>query len=408
MRHANPADPTDPAPRLTELDWVRIAAFALLVLYHVGMYYVSWGWHVKSPRPAPGLETGMLLLNPWRLPLLFVVSGAATALMAASGRALVGPRSLRLLLPLALGMVLVVPPQAYLEAQQRFGYGGGYGEFLRLYFSGHRGLCDGAGCLVLPTWNHLWFLPYLWLYTVLAAAGWRAWPRWHAAPGWRWLGSGVRLLWLPVLLLALWRLTLFPRFPTTHDFIHDGYDHALYATLFVLGAALFGPRDDAHGAWAAAVRWRWWALAAAIGAHVVQRLAMVPDGGALAEPTLAALRVLSAAKQWLPVVAVLGFARRHLAGRDGPWRRRLTAAAFPFYVLHQTVIVLAAPPLSRLGLPLALEAAVLAGLTVAACVAGYAIVRRLPPWLALGFGHDAPARRRHAYTAHSAEPPRPA
>jgi glucans biosynthesis protein C len=404
MRHA-----TEPnAARLTELDWVRFAAFGLLVLYHVGMYYVSWSWHVKSPRPVPGLEAWMLLLNPWRLPLLFVVSGAATALMAAGGRPLARPRSLRLLLPLALGMVLVVPPQAYLEAQQRFGYGGGYGEFLRLYFTGYRGFCDRAGCLVLPTWNHLWFLPYLWLYTMLAAAAWRVAPQWHAAAFWRRLGSGTRLLWLPLVLLAVWRLTLFARFPSTHDFIHDAYDHTLYATLFMLGAALFGCREDTHGAWAGVVRWRWWALAGAVAAYIAQRAAFAHYGDSVPPVLFAGLRVLTAAMQWLPIVAVLGFARRHLAGRDGRWRRRATAAAFPFYVLHQTVIVLAAPALSRWHLPLALEVAILVALTVAACVIGFIIVRRLPTWLAMGFGYDAPAGRQRAYTAHSAEPPRPA
>ena len=35
--------------RRYDLDWVRIGAFMLLILYHVGMYYVTWDWHVKSP-----------------------------------------------------------------------------------------------------------------------------------------------------------------------------------------------------------------------------------------------------------------------------------------------------------------------------------------------------------------------
>ena len=35
--------------RLYFLDWVRILAFFVLIAYHVGMYYVSWDWHVKSP-----------------------------------------------------------------------------------------------------------------------------------------------------------------------------------------------------------------------------------------------------------------------------------------------------------------------------------------------------------------------
>lgn len=25
------------------LDWLRIGAFALLILFHIGMYFVSWG-----------------------------------------------------------------------------------------------------------------------------------------------------------------------------------------------------------------------------------------------------------------------------------------------------------------------------------------------------------------------------
>jgi hypothetical protein len=29
--------------RRVDLDWVRIGAFGLLIFYHVGMLYVSWG-----------------------------------------------------------------------------------------------------------------------------------------------------------------------------------------------------------------------------------------------------------------------------------------------------------------------------------------------------------------------------
>src|SRR5471032_1279433 len=38
------------APRLYFLDWIRIFAFILLVFYHTGMYYVTWDFHIKSPR----------------------------------------------------------------------------------------------------------------------------------------------------------------------------------------------------------------------------------------------------------------------------------------------------------------------------------------------------------------------
>ena len=67
--------------RRVDLDWVRIAAFGLLIFYHVGMLYVSWGFHIKSEHRITALEPLMLVLNPWRLALLFLVSGAATRFM---------------------------------------------------------------------------------------------------------------------------------------------------------------------------------------------------------------------------------------------------------------------------------------------------------------------------------------
>jgi peptidoglycan/LPS O-acetylase OafA/YrhL len=43
--------------RRYDLDWVRIVAFLLLIFYHVGMYYVTWDWHV-SKRAPQGTQAG--------------------------------------------------------------------------------------------------------------------------------------------------------------------------------------------------------------------------------------------------------------------------------------------------------------------------------------------------------------
>src|SRR4051812_35048766 len=93
--------------RRVDLDWVRIGAFGLLIFYHVGMLYVSWGFHIKSTHRITALEPLMLVLNPWRLALLFLVSGAATRFMSlkyAIGSLLVS-RSIRLLTPLIFSML---------------------------------------------------------------------------------------------------------------------------------------------------------------------------------------------------------------------------------------------------------------------------------------------------------------
>ncbi|MCC5070167.1 acyltransferase family protein [Xanthomonas campestris] len=67
-----------------DLDWLRVIAFGLLVLYHVGMDYVTWDWHVKSPTTHLMLEPVMLLSSPWRMSLLLLISGVATAFMLRS------------------------------------------------------------------------------------------------------------------------------------------------------------------------------------------------------------------------------------------------------------------------------------------------------------------------------------
>ena len=77
--HSQPE--SSPAERRVDLDWVRIGAFGLLIFYHVGMLYVSWGLHIKSAHRITALEPLMLVLNPWRLSLLFLVSGVATRFM---------------------------------------------------------------------------------------------------------------------------------------------------------------------------------------------------------------------------------------------------------------------------------------------------------------------------------------
>lgn len=400
------------ATRLTELDWLRVLAFGLLILYHSGMFYVSWDWHVKSPRLVPALEAWMLWLNPWRMSLLFLISGAATALMTdrligplGAGRAdglgaLLATRSKRLLLPLLFGMAVIVPPQSYLEVVEKLGYGGGYLDFLKLYFQGYHGFCRGDDCLRLPTWNHLWFLPYLWAYTVVVLLALRvpAVRTGLAHGGWRRVVSGTRLLWVPWLLFALLRQHLLDPFPTTHDLVHDWYQHGVYFGMFVLGFALFGTREDRHGAWEAARRLRWIALigyvAVHLGSSAITEAWRAAHGDDFPEALLMAMRALNAGRQWLPIVAVLGFGRQWLSDRDSPLLRWLTLAVFPFYIVHQTATVIAGHLLAPLHWPLALEATALVAITALACGIAASLAMRidaLRPWMGLGPKAKSPA-----------------
>ena len=365
--------------RRFDLDWVRIGAFLLLILYHIGMYYVTWDWHVKSPYASRAIEPLMLLTSPWRLSLLFLVSGVATAyLFERQGtRGFLGRRSVRLLVPLVFGMLVIVPPQSYLEVVEKVQYAGSYGDFMALYLSAYQGFCRDGDCLILPTWNHLWFVAYLWVYTLLLYALVRAIPT--AVPRLRtWLDSrfvGLGVLLLPIAYLVAARMLLAIRFPSTHALVDDWYNHAVYLPMFLLGFVLAGTRAP----WESVERLRWHALGFAVLGWVFLCIWHGLDGADALPPGIVVRRVwqlMFSAQIWLAIVAVLGFARRHL-NRDNAARRYLTTAVFPVYILHQTVIVVAAHALQPVQLDPVLEGFVLVLITAAVCFLGYEAIRRV-------------------------------
>jgi glucans biosynthesis protein C len=380
-------DPIDTSRRYF-LDWLRIAAFGLLVVYHVGMYYVSWDWHIKSPNAGTLLEPWMRLVSPWRMDLLFLISGAATTLLlarrGASGEVLAA-RLRFLMLPLAFGMLVIVPPQAYLEVVQRFGYAGGYLDFMRLYLKGDGGFCRAAGhCLILPTWNHLWYLPYVAVYTLVLWA-WlrRGSNRFEAAASALPLAlKGARIVWVPMAMLLTVRLMLSGRFPPTHSLVNDWALHAQYLPIFLLGALL----ARTPSMWSRFVGVRRVALGLALLAWSLTVTLPNPTDG----PVVLLRALVVTTQQWCGLLAAVGFAARHL-DRDAPARRYLTEAIFPLYVFHQTVIIVLAHGMAAWRLMLPVEAALLLLATFAFSLLGVEVARRVN-WLHpyLGFRDRRP------------------
>jgi glucans biosynthesis protein C len=384
-----------PTSRQFHLDWLRIIAFGLLVVYHVGMFYVSWDWHIKSPHASSTVEPWMRLVSPWRMDLLFVISGTATAFMlqrrGADG-SMLRERASRLLWPLLFGVLVIVPPQAYVEVVQRHAYAGSFVDFMRLYLVGDRGFCrPGGACLILPTWNHLWYLPYLFVYTAALWLALRRWPRLleRAAQAIGRVLDGAWLLVVPILVLAIGRVLLRARFPATHALVDDWFLHSQYVAEFVFGAVL--ARSPVVAVRMEGKRWPAFALAVAAWALLVS--------GAVRATPLAdyAAPFVHSTQQWCAIVAALGFARRHL-NVDGAARRYLTDAVFPVYILHQTLTILLAHGLRDAHLAASFEAAVLLAGTFALSFAGYEVVRRVRV-LRPVFGLRADQTRRAAVLA---------
>lgn len=357
------------------LDWLRIGAFGLLIFYHIGMFFVPWDWHVKTAQPLEWVEIPMLATNAWRLALLFLISGVASRFLLdklAGTGGFARQRSARLLIPLAAGIILFVAPQPWAELQAKAGYPHGFWHFWTTdYF--RFGLLEG---IVLPTYNHLWFVAYLWVYTMLLAAGAALLPaaaKRTLQSGFDRMFGGAALLWLPIAFYSALSATLEPVFGDTHALVDDWYNHIRYGSLFLFGVAL----AKSDPVWAAVVRlWKPAAAFAVLGyvVNIGYRLAAPDDAAPVWEGLADTIRTAHA---WGTILALLALARLRL-NRDTPARRYLTGAVFPYYIAHQTIIVLVGHALTPLALGPGTEFAIIVVATVVGCALTYELARRVP------------------------------
>lgn len=374
-------------PRRYDLDWLRIIAFGLLILYHSGMFYVTWDWHVKSVYSGPEAEWAMRLLNPWRLALLFFISGVALRFAAdkLGSSKLARERSVRLGLPILFGMAVVVAPQSWLQLVESGEFQGGFLAFWPHYLD-----FGSDFSITTPTWNHLWYVVYLLVYTLILAP--------FAGPISRFMaGRGAKVTqflfggkWGPLVVLTLptapfllYRLTLDMHFPTTHDLVWDWSNHAHSLTILMLGFLL--AKD--HAFWSAIQR----ALPWGIGLVLVlgATLTFIWNGWdqitAEQEWIIWPARFARIFYAWIMIATLLGLGQRYL-NRPSRALTYMTEAIFPWYILHQTLTVMLGFWLTRQGLPVGMEAILVIGGTFIGCALLHELVIRRVGFLRPVFG----------------------
>jgi glucan biosynthesis protein C len=360
---------TTPNARYEFLDWLRVLAIFVLLFFHTGMLFVGWHWHIQNAETIPALQLPMDLAHRLRMPLLFVIAGAGLwfAMQRRSGAALVGERTLRLLVPAVVGMFLIVPPQVFIERVAHGQWSGGYLDFMTQRVFQFEPYPAGNF-----SWHHLWFIIYLYAYVLVLLPLLLWWRR--ARPALR-PGPWIYALALP---LGINEALLKPLFPESHNLVNDWYVFNHYLLLTVYGFALASmPRA-----------WDWIAekrrASLVLGVLVLSGGLTLIEAGVIVRDT-ATDSVLANIFTWSWLLVFLGYGRHYLSfgNRLLSWARD---ASYPIYILHQTVIIVIAFKVIQQPWSPWTKYWVVLGATLVACVLLYELLLRRFAVLRVAFG----------------------
>ena len=165
--------PSATSQRRYDIDWLRVLAILLIFVYHSSRPFDTMeSWHVKNNQLTSSFDLLAVFGGLWIMPLFFMLSGAGIffSLRSRTVEAFVRERFLRLVVPLTtVGWFVLSPLQVYIERVTATGYNtrpfsGSFLEFLPQYFVGIYGL----GGSFAWTGVHLWFLYWLYMFTLLA------------------------------------------------------------------------------------------------------------------------------------------------------------------------------------------------------------------------------------------------
>ncbi|MDJ1503738.1 acyltransferase family protein [Xanthocytophaga agilis] len=325
--------------RQVYLDWLRIFAIIGMLFFHSAMAFVAEeGWHIKNKDTSNLLLEFNFWLSRFRMPLLFFISGAVAwwIMESKTVSSFIGLRFRRLFLPLVFGILVVVPPQIYMERLTQ-GFKGNFWDFYPTMFSGN----------VYPkgniSWHHLWFVAYLFVYDVMLAPffGWCKRPAGKRfLQKLNWFASGLRIYWLTVPVIVLFSLYCID-YPQTHDLIHDPC-YFVYWLFFLLVGYLCMANPVLLGS---LERNRRLSLTLAFLSIVsinylrwneLEPFDLLP--GWRADVRTYLYLALYPFTAWTWVFAIIGYGKRYL-NKPNAALNYLNEAAYPFYILHQTVII---------------------------------------------------------------------
>jgi glucan biosynthesis protein C len=348
--------------RRHDLDWLRVLGVLLLIPFHVGLIFVIEPYtimYIKDVVNSRALAGVTGFIHMWHMPMLFMISGAATwfALGFRSAGAYMRERSLRLFVPLLFGLLTYVPFTIYLQHSDTSSLSEGFLTFFHLDFE-H---IDGMTGTFTPA--HLWFILYLYVFSLV---GLPILLILHSEKGRQVIArfegmmqslSGLFVLGIPLTLAAA-------------TGILGAMNPFYYFLLFLYGFVLAGNSRIQQ----AVDRWTWWILIFGVFAAMLN-IMMPVDGHETWSQEWMALGLIYQLGRWALTLTILGLGHRYL-NRASIFLRYASEAAMPFYLLHMTFSVLTGYFVIRLGAPVVIKYILIVLIATGLTWIAYELVRR--------------------------------
>lgn len=341
--------------RRHDIDWMRVIAIALLLIYHIAIIFQPWAMYIgfiRSEEPLEGLWKPMTMLNVWRIPLLFYVSGMGLyfALKKRNWSQLLLERSKRILIPFIFGIIAITPLHIYIFQ--------GHYDMPFSYYS-HLG--------------HLWFLGNIFVYVLLLLPLFFYLKKNEDGAFRKGLSSLMKHALGPLSITAFFVLEavlvkpqLFEMYAQTwHGFLL-GFIAFFFGFLLVYSGKEF---------WQTVLKWRWLYLGVALGLYSIRFFIF----DTISPGYLMAIE----SNCW--IFGFFGFSHRYL-NKPSKLLTYLSQAAYPVYIIHMIGLFLGAAIILPLEIHPVLKFIAIIGLTASFCYLIYEFIIKRVNFLRPLFG----------------------
>ncbi|MFI8604212.1 acyltransferase [Cellulophaga baltica] len=332
--------------RRYDLDWFRVIAILAVYLHHIGMPFNGDTFHIMNADSSKLLDDIMVFFEQFRLPLLFLISGTGT-IYASSKRTwlqFLKERSTRLIIPLIFGVLFIVPPQTYYEHIAT------YSSYLDVYKSG-----------AFET-NHLWFIENLFVYSVVLIPLILFLKSSKSHSIIRFLDTisakkyGILLWVLPLLIITILLKKVYP----SDSKAITNLSSTFYYGYFLVAGMLFA---TSNMSWTHLKAYRKFNARAFIlstvifyGYYLLPNTYIAPYLSINARWNVWYL--VCGLVSWTLITTVLGYGQIWFY-KKSRFLQKCNEAIYPFYILHQTIIVILGYYIIQLELPIVAKIAIL-------------------------------------------------